>query len=57
MGLWAGARRVLPVLVLLVVLGVKAEQPGERHYYIAAVETAWTYSEGGNGYVTLTGQN
>lgn len=44
---WAGARHVLPVLVLLAVLHVKAEEPRERHYYIAAVEIDWTYSENG----------
>ncbi|XP_070770909.1 coagulation factor V [Enoplosus armatus] len=43
---WAGARRLLPVLVLLTVLHVKADphQPKERHYYIAAVEIDWNYS-------------
>uniref|UniRef100_A0AAQ6IU65 F5/8 type C domain-containing protein n=1 Tax=Anabas testudineus TaxID=64144 RepID=A0AAQ6IU65_ANATE len=44
---WAGPRRVLPVLVLLTFLHVKAEKPNERHYYIAAVEIDWTYSENG----------
>ncbi|XP_076602278.1 coagulation factor V [Chaetodon auriga] len=43
---WAGARCLLPVLVLLAVLPVKADQhqPRERHYYIAAVEIDWNYS-------------
>ncbi|XP_074513772.1 coagulation factor V [Sebastes fasciatus] len=43
---WAGARCLLPVLVLLTVLHVKADQqqPKERHYYIAAVEIDWNYS-------------
>ncbi|XP_044072627.1 coagulation factor V [Siniperca chuatsi] len=42
----AGARCLLPVLVLLTVLHVKADQhqPRERHYYIAAVEIDWNYS-------------
>ncbi|XP_033474022.2 coagulation factor V [Epinephelus lanceolatus] len=42
----AGAWCLLPVLVLLTVLHVKAEeqQPKERHYYIAAVEIDWDYS-------------
>ncbi|XP_059198172.1 coagulation factor V [Centropristis striata] len=46
---WAGALRLLPVLVLLTVLHVKADQQQtkERHYYIAAVEIDWDYS--GNG--------
>lgn len=44
---WARARHVLPVLVLLAVLHVKAEELRERHYYIAAVEIDWTYSENG----------
>uniref|UniRef100_UPI0037E7EB91 coagulation factor V n=1 Tax=Semicossyphus pulcher TaxID=241346 RepID=UPI0037E7EB91 len=40
---WAGARCLLLVLVLL---AVRAEQhqPRERHYYIAAVEIDWNYS-------------
>ncbi|KAM4557980.1 coagulation factor V isoform 2-T2 [Odontesthes bonariensis] len=43
---WAGAHRLLPVLLLLKVLYVKADQnpPKERHYYIAAVEINWNYS-------------
>ncbi|XP_070832599.1 coagulation factor V [Chaetodon trifascialis] len=43
---WAGARCLLPVLVLLAVIHVKADQhqPKERHYYIAAVEIDWNYS-------------
>ncbi|XP_056244470.1 coagulation factor V isoform X1 [Seriola aureovittata] len=43
---WAGARRLLPVLVLLTVLHVNADQhqPRKRHYYIAAVEIDWKYS-------------
>ncbi|XP_034741691.1 coagulation factor V isoform X5 [Etheostoma cragini] len=42
----AGAWRLLPVLVLLTVLHVKADpqQPKERHYYIAAVEIDWDYA-------------
>uniref|UniRef100_A0A8C4IUV6 ferroxidase n=1 Tax=Dicentrarchus labrax TaxID=13489 RepID=A0A8C4IUV6_DICLA len=42
----AGAWCLLPVLVLLTVLHVKANQhqPRERHYYIAAVEIDWNYS-------------
>ncbi|KAM3607792.1 uncharacterized protein V6R79_014032 [Siganus canaliculatus] len=44
-GAWTGAWRPLPVLVLLTVLQAKADQPQpkERHYYIAAVETDWSY--------------
>lgn len=43
---WAGARRLLSVLVLLTADYVQAEQqlPKERHYYIAAVEIDWNYS-------------
>ncbi|XP_061580345.1 coagulation factor V-like [Cololabis saira] len=43
---WAGARHLLPVLVLLAVLNVEASQhqPKERHYYVAAVEINWNYS-------------
>ncbi|XP_032371119.1 coagulation factor V isoform X5 [Etheostoma spectabile] len=42
----AGAWRLLPVLVLLTVLHVRADpqQPKERHYYIAAVEIDWGYA-------------
>uniref|UniRef100_A0A8C9YLB9 ferroxidase n=1 Tax=Sander lucioperca TaxID=283035 RepID=A0A8C9YLB9_SANLU len=42
----AGAWRLLPVLALLTVLHVKADQqqPKERHYYIAAVEIDWDYA-------------
>ncbi|KAF1383002.1 hypothetical protein PFLUV_G00149710 [Perca fluviatilis] len=42
----AGAWRLLPVLALLSVLHVKADQqqPTERHYYIAAVEIDWDYA-------------
>ncbi|XP_028992983.1 coagulation factor V [Betta splendens] len=47
---WTGARRVLPVLLLLAVIRVQAQQPKERHYYIAAVEIDWTYSDGENGF-------
>ncbi|XP_068185520.1 coagulation factor V [Antennarius striatus] len=41
-GLWC----LLPALILLTVLHVKADQhqPRERHYYIAAVEINWDYS-------------
>ncbi|XP_069389658.1 coagulation factor V isoform X2 [Paralichthys olivaceus] len=45
---WAGARCLLPVLVLLTVLHVRAAaqpQPRERHFYIAAVEIHWKYSD------------
>ncbi|XP_062258155.1 coagulation factor V [Platichthys flesus] len=45
---WAGARCLLPVLVLLSVLHVRAAEqlpPRERHYYIAAVEIDWKYSD------------
>ncbi|XP_034430853.1 coagulation factor V [Hippoglossus hippoglossus] len=45
---WAGARCLLPVLVLLPVLHVRAAEqhpPRERHYYIAAVEIHWKYSD------------
>lgn len=44
---WFGARHLL--LLLLAVLSVKADrhQPKERHYYIAAVEIDWKYSEDG----------
>ncbi|XP_041858516.1 coagulation factor V [Melanotaenia boesemani] len=44
--LWAGAHCLLPALVLLTILNVKADQnqPKERHYYIAAVEIDWNYS-------------
>uniref|UniRef100_A0AAQ5X9K1 ferroxidase n=1 Tax=Amphiprion ocellaris TaxID=80972 RepID=A0AAQ5X9K1_AMPOC len=41
---WAGARCLLPVLVLLMVLHVTAAQGKERHYYIAAVEIDWNYN-------------
>ncbi|XP_045909140.1 coagulation factor V [Micropterus dolomieu] len=43
---WAGARSLLPVLVLLTLLHVKADvhRSRERHYYIAAVEIDWNYS-------------
>ncbi|KAK2905616.1 coagulation factor V isoform X1 [Channa argus] len=43
----AGARPLLPVLVLLAVLHVKADpgQPRERRYYVAAVEIDWKYSD------------
>lgn len=43
---WTEACRLLPVLVLLTVLHVKADQhqPKERHYYIAAIEIDWDYS-------------
>lgn len=46
---WAGAHHLLPVLVLVSALHVKAEQnqAKERHYYIAAEEIDWSYS--GNG--------
>ncbi|XP_078118780.1 coagulation factor V [Sander vitreus] len=42
----AGAWCLLPVLALLTVLHVKADQqqPKERHYYIAAVEIDWDYA-------------
>ncbi|XP_071340273.1 coagulation factor V [Trachinotus anak] len=44
---WVGAHRLLPVLVLLTVVHVSADQhqPRERHYYIAAVEIDWKYSD------------
>ncbi|XP_060944214.1 coagulation factor V [Limanda limanda] len=45
---WAGARCLLPVLVLLPVLHVQAAEthpPRERRYYIAAVEIDWKYSD------------
>ncbi|XP_047456763.1 coagulation factor V [Mugil cephalus] len=44
---WPGAHCLLPVLVLLTVLHVKANQhqSKERHYYIAAVEIDWNYSD------------
>ncbi|XP_029968000.1 coagulation factor V [Salarias fasciatus] len=43
---WAGARCLLPLLVLLTVSQVRSDQspPRERHYYIAAVEIDWSYS-------------
>uniref|UniRef100_A0A665V2I4 Coagulation factor V n=1 Tax=Echeneis naucrates TaxID=173247 RepID=A0A665V2I4_ECHNA len=43
---WAGARGLLPFLLLLSALHVHATQPQpkERHYYIAAVEIDWKYS-------------
>ncbi|XP_042350292.1 coagulation factor V [Plectropomus leopardus] len=44
---WAGAPCLLPVLGLLSVLHVKAQQqpqPKERHYYVAAEEIDWDYS-------------
>uniref|UniRef100_A0A3B5A0B7 ferroxidase n=1 Tax=Stegastes partitus TaxID=144197 RepID=A0A3B5A0B7_9TELE len=41
---WVGYGCVLPVLVLLTVLHVEADQVKERHYYIAAVEIDWNYS-------------
>ncbi|KAM9851214.1 coagulation factor V [Aulostomus maculatus] len=42
----AGLLPVLLRLCLLTVLHIKADQdpPGERHYYIAAVEINWSYS-------------
>ncbi|XP_030613577.1 coagulation factor V isoform X2 [Archocentrus centrarchus] len=40
----AGACCLLPVLVLLTVRNVDANQPQERRYYIAAVEIDWNYS-------------
>ncbi|KAM6978393.1 LOW QUALITY PROTEIN: coagulation factor V [Tautogolabrus adspersus] len=40
---WAGARCLLPVLVLLA-HRAEQHQPRERHYYIAAVEIDWSYS-------------
>ncbi|MEQ2253043.1 hypothetical protein ILYODFUR_027993 [Ilyodon furcidens] len=42
----AGAHGLLPVLVLLAVLDVKADlqRSKERHYYIAAVGIDWNYS-------------
>uniref|UniRef100_A0A665V4S1 Coagulation factor V n=1 Tax=Echeneis naucrates TaxID=173247 RepID=A0A665V4S1_ECHNA len=44
---WAGARGLLPFLLLLSALHVHATQPQpkERHYYIAAVEIDWKYSD------------
>ncbi|XP_026151896.1 coagulation factor V isoform X2 [Mastacembelus armatus] len=44
---WAAARCLLPVLLLPTVLQVRADQPRpqERHYYIAAVEIDWKYSD------------
>ncbi|XP_069568180.1 coagulation factor V [Brachyistius frenatus] len=42
---WAGAHCLLPVVVLLAVRHVGADQqPKERHYYIAAVEIDWNYN-------------
>ncbi|XP_017287310.1 coagulation factor V [Kryptolebias marmoratus] len=46
---WTSPFRLLPVLVLLMVLHVRANlhQSKERHYYIAAVEIDWNYSANG----------
>ncbi|KAM6934597.1 coagulation factor V [Xenentodon cancila] len=49
---WTGACCLLPVLVLLTVLDVKASQHRlkERHYYIAAVEINWNYYNDQNSF-------